>query len=302
MLDKISAYAKVIETQADLYTTLNMGHSNFREFYYSILYSTDVNECFDKENYIAIHYALKKSFTVKFINQEEIIINENTFFIAKRAQNYKLLQAEETICCIISILINRNYFTSELLSLIDENNDFAKFINDCYCEYSNPNLSNISAREKEYFHKLLDTIPIQNISSESSYKEYMILILKRILLFIDYHYKSSCYDPLSFKAKIFAYINENIRSASLPDLANKLHYNITYLSKKVYDLTGKKFSVLIKEEKVKKGKQMLDDTNYPLKQICYILGYENESSFVTAFKEFYNISPIAYRNNINEKE
>ncbi|MCQ2373661.1 MAG: helix-turn-helix transcriptional regulator [Phascolarctobacterium sp.] len=298
MLEKISAYINVLEAQEtsthleELETTISS------KFYYSVLYSTNINECFDKDNYISIHYALMKSFSVKLLKTEEkILVKEHTFFIAKSAANYKLLQNEESICCIISFLIKKEYFATELLSLLNENHGLTLFLNDGESNYSNPDLSSVSIIEKEYFHKLLDTIPLHNASSQKLYTDYLNLIIKRILLYIDYHFNANISDSLSLKSKVKIYMNEHMDTASLPDLAIRLNYTTAYLSQKIYHATGKKFSELLKEERMKKGKKLLEETKLPIRQICRLIGYEHDSSFISNFTEEYKVSPSAYRSN-----
>lgn len=296
MLDKVYACAQEIEPLQNMYSFTESLKSTKENYYYSVLYSTNPNECFDKPEYIAIHYAKKKSFSVYFLNtQERIIIKENTFFIAKRASNYKLLQHEAQLCSIVTILINTAYFATELLTLLEANRGLALFLNSGDKLYTNPDFSEISILEKEYFNKLLDTIPLQDISSQDYYQDYMNLVFKRIILYIDYHFKTSILDCVSFKAKIINYINNDLKSASLLDLASKWHYTTPYLSQKIIEATGKKFSLLLKDERIKKGKELLEETDLSLKEIIVIIGYENESSFVAAFKEIYKLAPIAYR-------
>jgi len=51
----------------------------------------------------------------------------------------------------------------------------------------------------------------------------------------------------------------------------------------------------IRTKRLEKAKEMLQETNLPVNEICYILGFENLSHFSRIFKEHHGQSPSEYR-------
>ena len=64
---------------------------------------TTLNPDLEIEGFLLTMYDSKTSLCVEIANEIRQLFKENTFLIAKSAINYKLLQNEEPICCIISI-------------------------------------------------------------------------------------------------------------------------------------------------------------------------------------------------------
>ncbi len=52
----------------------------------------------------------------------------------------------------------------------------------------------------------------------------------------------------------------------------------------------------IREKKLEKAKEMLQNTPISVSEICYTLGFENVSSFSQIFRKYYKQSPSEYRN------
>ncbi len=94
---------------------------------------------------------------------------------------------------------------------------------------------------------------------------------------------------------ITGYIETHILDASLDDLATQLGYSAVYTSGLVKKLTGKTFSELLQEKRCVVAAKLLKETDMPIDEIIYSVGYENESFFRRIFKERYGESPLRYR-------
>lgn len=97
------------------------------------------------------------------------------------------------------------------------------------------------------------------------------------------------------KSKILKYIDENIKTATLSELANRLGYSAVYTGNLVKKTTGNTFSELLKSRRCKICADKLLTTDEPIGMIIADLGYENESFFRKAFKEKYGKNPLEYR-------
>ncbi|KMY49923.1 response regulator transcription factor [Peribacillus loiseleuriae] len=121
---------------------------------------------------------------------------------------------------------------------------------------------------------------------------------------IEYFYKTSemaSYESMSNIeiANACKYISENIhRKITLDEVASYLHLNSSYFSRLFKKEVGENFVKYVVNMKMKRAKELLDQTNYSIIEISEQLGYENQSYFNKTFKAFTGIAPIEYRKGI----
>lgn len=95
------------------------------------------------------------------------------------------------------------------------------------------------------------------------------------------------------------YMNKNVdKIISLSELAFTLHISSSSLSTKFKKATGyspKEYFNLIK---IKRAKDLLSTKN--VTEVCYDLGYENISHFISLFKKHFGMTPKQYSLNIQQ--
>ena len=90
----------------------------------------------------------------------------------------------------------------------------------------------------------------------------------------------------------------NIDGLSISSIAQKLNVNRSYLTtlfKKYYHVSPKDYLL---QTRMKRAKQLLENTQEPIKVISYSVGYLDPLYFSKAFKEFYSVSPSQFRKNV----
>ena len=75
----------------------------------------------------------------------------------------------------------------------------------------------------------------------------------------------------------------------------------SYLRKLFKEATGQNLSDHINTLRQNKAKQLLLETNYPVKDIVNLCGYGNNRSFLRAFTQQEGLSPSKYREQGMEK-
>ncbi|MDR2949812.1 MAG: AraC family transcriptional regulator [Prevotella sp.] len=95
------------------------------------------------------------------------------------------------------------------------------------------------------------------------------------------------------KAKII--ILENFKDIKPKEIADKLNMSYSNFRKIFKEYTGFAPSQYIQELKIQKSKELLTNTLIPVKEIAYLMGFENQEYFFTAFKKKNKITPIEYR-------
>ena len=93
--------------------------------------------------------------------------------------------------------------------------------------------------------------------------------------------------------------------ASLPGLAEIARSVGTYrekLSQVFREQTGMTVFGFIREERIRRGEELLRDTEIDVQDIALLIGFNNAGNFATAFRERMGITPSAYRQSIQKKK
>ncbi len=103
-------------------------------------------------------------------------------------------------------------------------------------------------------------------------------------------------DPKAVIAfEITAFIQEHHTDISLQQLADRYHYTPEYTSRLVHEATGKTFSEILIDSRMKHAVSLLKSTSLPVAEVAYQVGYENAENFIRTFKKRYSRTPTKYR-------
>lgn len=102
-------------------------------------------------------------------------------------------------------------------------------------------------------------------------------------------------------ARVKKYIQAHIESkVSLMEVAEYMQMNPAYLSRYFKENTGMNFGEYCRGIRMKRAKELLQNTSLKVYEIAGRLGYQNAQAFGTAFKECEGVSPFAYRSGRHE--
>lgn len=93
-----------------------------------------------------------------------------------------------------------------------------------------------------------------------------------------------------------SYIARNYqRELLLEEVAEHVHLNPYYFSKVFKQQTGETFIDYITRIRIEKAKQWMGNKEMSLKEICYLVGYNDPNYFSRVFKKVTGMTPSAYR-------
>jgi two-component system response regulator YesN len=96
--------------------------------------------------------------------------------------------------------------------------------------------------------------------------------------------------------KVKQYINEHISEEfSREDIARSVYLNPAYLSRVFKNETGVSLSDYTTELRMKKAREMLEDSSFTVSSIAEELCYFNFSHFSKMFKKYFGVTPSEYR-------
>ena len=92
------------------------------------------------------------------------------------------------------------------------------------------------------------------------------------------------------------YINENFRrDISLDDVSREVDISPYYFSKLFKQETGKNFIEHLTEIRLKNARELLQDSQLSIKEICAQSGYSDPNYFSRIFKKHTGKSPLEYK-------
>lgn len=95
--------------------------------------------------------------------------------------------------------------------------------------------------------------------------------------------------------EIVTYIQNNYKDVTLEILSDKFHLSKPYLSKYIKEKAGMTFQDVVREERMKRARAMLRETDQTVEVIAVESGYDNVEHFNRLFKKSYGVTPVQYR-------
>ena len=93
-----------------------------------------------------------------------------------------------------------------------------------------------------------------------------------------------------------SYMKENYtNNISLDDVSRTINISPYYFSKLFKEETGEGFVEYLTRLRIEKAKELLSETDMPMKEICQEVGYPDPNYFSRIFKKNYGVTPTEYK-------
>lgn len=99
--------------------------------------------------------------------------------------------------------------------------------------------------------------------------------------------------------QVLMYIEKNYdRNIGVSTIAEIFHITPNYLSTLFHNATGKTFVKYLTSIRIYKAKELLNNTNLPIRDVASHVGYESAKHFAKVFKEYAGCYPSEFRNSL----
>ena len=124
------------------------------------------------------------------------------------------------------------------------------------------------------------------------------ILFKKYLSGIDFSENTTSLDQ-EFILNVLGYINNNISDNNLnvENLADELLLSRSKLYRKIKALTGLTANEFIRNIRLEKSKEFIENTEFSISEICYKVGFSSPSYFTKCFKIQYGYLPKEIREN-----
>ena len=198
----------------------------------------------------------------------------------------------------VNFIILPEFFDRSLAMLGAENTPLRQFILDSLC---------LGKGASEYFHfKVADVLPVQNLVENMLWTLVFGAPNKRqinqttlgllFLQLLNHTDRIACQNETGEDmVKLYRYVEENFRTASLGEAAAVLGYDIYHLSRQIRRKTGRTFLEILQEKRLLQAAFLLKNTALQVGEVSVEVGYENTSHFHRLFRNRFGCSPKQYR-------
>ena len=249
-------------------------------------------------NYVELIYMCSGS-TKHIINGNEIVLEKGELLFLNQNAIQEIMPAGEDDIAV-NLIILPSFFDYALTMLGDEDNLIREFIIDCLKSKDN---------DVSYLHfKVADVLPIQNLmenliwtihnkqnNKRSINQASMGVLLVKLMNYTEYVDVGKDNSGQELVMSVYKYVEENYRDGSFTDLAEQLHYDLHWLSKTIKQLTGKNYTELLQDKRMRQAAYLLRTSKLTVADIATAVGYENISYFHRLFQKTYGTSPRNYR-------
>ncbi len=249
-------------------------------------------------NYVELIYMCSGS-TKHIINGNEIVLEKGELLFLNQNAIQEIMPAGEDDIAV-NLIILPSFFDYALTMLGDEDNLIREFIIDCLKSKDN---------DVSYLHfKVADVLPIQNLmenliwtihnkqnNKRSINQATMGVLLLQLMNYTEFVDVGKDNSGKELVMSVYKYVEEKYRDGSFTDLAEQLHYDLHWLSKTIKQLTGKNYTELLQDKRMRQAAYLLRTSKLTVADIATAVGYENISYFHRLFQKTYGTSPRNYR-------
>ncbi|MGC2873883.1 helix-turn-helix transcriptional regulator [Ihubacter sp. rT4E-8] len=260
-------------------------------------------ETFHRSDYFFFDFSYRGTYYAVSDRADHVItMNENACYIGQPFNGYARRTEDGKDSTVISVLIRKDVFVKEFISAISNDFSLFHFFLDPEKDPCLDGYIHLHIQDKNAVRTVLEMMVLEYADRRADTQSVLKPMMLTLLMLISREYRQSMrkgpQSPITYK--IIEYINENFGSVRLKDVAKHFSYHPNYISALIRKETGRTFSELLKESRMRSAKILLLDSNLSVEEIVAKLGYKNSSSFYKAFRDYFGVPPREYKEYIKK--
>lgn len=250
---------------------------------------------FHYNEFVSINYVYSGRLTVRFPDKEMVLTNGMLILMNANVVHSLKMEQEEDI--ILGFQIQREYMNKDLLYGLNGSGPVVDFL-----------LKSILGEKSDFTYTIFDFFSDEKMRFifEEIFCEYLspslcgeTLVQNYLRIFFISLIRSSSEQmsdfPDSHITKMLYYIEDHSRNCTLRSLADKFNFSPKYISSLLKEKTGKSFTQLMTDARMKLVCYLLANTDRTIQEIAVTCGYSNQSFFYRKFQECFHVTPKEYR-------
>ena len=253
----------------------------------------DIHEPFHRQDFFFLNFAYKGSYgALSEKSDNQIRLLENECYIGRPNANYAINGESDAEIIIIGVLIQRESFIKNYLSLLASDSEILRFFLAPEQKNAGTEYLRLHFDKNDLVRSLLEWMVLKYAKKDADTQRILRPLTVALLLEISTKLKQMSADASdTLAAKILRYFEQHYDNATLGGMAAEFSYHPNYLSAMIKKETGKNFSQLLLEQRMTRAQILIENSPLTISDIAAMLGYTNTSNFHKAYREYYGHSP-----------
>ncbi len=200
----------------------------------------------------------------------------------------------------VNFIVLPAFFEQVLPMIGEQNTPLKRFLVDCLCGEQS---------DIPYLHfKVAEVAPVQNLIENLLYTFLHPTTSRRQvqqttmgLLFLHLLEQTEHLAPpdgrQALLLEVYRYVEQHYKDGTLEALAEALHFDPAFLSRRIKQLSGRTYTELVQQKRLSRAAFLLKNTTRKVDDIARSVGYDNISYFHRLFHKQFSCSPRQYRVN-----
>lgn len=248
-----------------------------------------------KHNYIEFVYMCSGNMCHN-INGKEVILSEGELLFLSKNTAHSIKETGMNDIAV-NFIILPDFFNTSFSLIGGEDTHMKRFVADWLCDDAGPDYLHFKAAEELPVQNLAENL-IWTLLNDAQNKR----IINRTTMELLFMHLLGCTDTLEYSEasdkeimQVMRYVEENYRDGSLNEIARRLHFDPSRLSREIKRRTGNNYTELVQEKRLSHAALYLKSTQMNVGDIAFRVGYDNVSYFYRLFKTHFGVSPNDFR-------
>ena len=235
--------------------------------------------------------------TWHIVNGRELRLKQGELLFLNQSATHEVHEAGEQDLAV-NFIVLPDFFSTPLSMIGEEETPLRRFLVDCLCgQNSGSGYLHFQVSDVPMVQNLIENLLWTLLQEMPNKRKVCQMTMALLLIQLLGHTEKLVTEDSDEAAvwKVLRYVETQYTGGSLAELAEQLHYDISWLSREIKRQTGKTYTQLVQEKRLAQAAFLLRNTDRNVADISVAVGYENISYFHRIFGAAYGKSPKQYR-------
>ena len=248
-------------------------------------------------NYFELDFVVKGEGVFYFVDSEHIMHEGEVCIVAPGSSHDFVINDENSI--VYTVCIRRSTFESTFTSLMSHQDLLSGFFRQILKEESKSNYLMLFTGNNMECRIFLRKLLLESENPDEYSNGCCVSLINLFFTNLLRNYSKTIafynYEISSDFSLVLQYIQHNYQNLTLASLAEFFHYSEPHLCTLIKQNTGKNFTDLIKNLRLRDAVHLLLNTDQKVNEIAEQIGYNSADHFSRVFRQTYGMSPAEFR-------
>ena len=256
-----------------------------------------------RHNYFELNFVVKGEGTFYFEETEHVLHEGEVCIIAPGSTHDFVINDDTSI--VYTVCIRKSTFESTFTSLMSHEDLLSGFFRQILRDDERSNYLRLFTGNNMECRIFLRKLLLESSHPDEYSNACCIDLINLFFTNLLRNYSKTIafynYELGSDFSLVLQYIQHNYQNLTLASLAEFFHYSEPHLCTLIKQNTGKNYTDLIKNLRLRDAKNLLINTNQKINEIAEQIGYNSADHFSRVFRQTYGMSPAEFRK-LNKKD